>query len=274
MIVECPGCHLRYDLAGRPPGTRARCRCGHEFALGAVGEDASVLSCPGCGGKSSATQTRCEYCGIPLATIRCPRCFALGFAGSKHCAQCGATLEAPARAFHDDGSSAMRCPRCQVALTADLVSDTLVDECDRCGGLWLDHGVLERVIEERRRQPTLGVALGRLAPPATNVDARKVVYLHCPECSTLMNRNNFAKRSGVIVDVCPAHGIWFDNGELARIIEFVRSGAWERALAIEHAANTAAATKVSLPAEEKSGGAGLGTYGLSALLAAIAGLLE
>jgi Zn-finger nucleic acid-binding protein len=168
----------------------------------------------------------------------------------------------------------MRCPRCQLALTANLVSDTLVDPCDRCGGLWLDHGVLERVIEERRRQPTLGVALGRLPPTATIVDTHKVVYLHCPECGTHMNRNNFAKRSGVIVDVCPAHGIWFDNGELACIIEFVRSGGWERALAIEHAANTAAATKVSLPTEEKGGGAGLGAGSLTALLAAIAGLFE
>ena len=33
MIVECPGCHSRYDVTGRPPGTRARCRCGSVFLL-------------------------------------------------------------------------------------------------------------------------------------------------------------------------------------------------------------------------------------------------
>jgi Zn-finger nucleic acid-binding protein len=274
MIVECPGCHLRYDLAGRPSGTQARCRCGREFAIGVASDHASVLSCPGCGGKSSASQTRCEYCGIPLATIRCPRCFALCFAGAKHCAQCGSILTAPARAFHDDGSAAMRCPRCRVALTADLVSDTLVDQCDHCGGLWLDHRVLERVIDERRRQPTLDVALGRLPVPLENVDTRKVVYLHCPECGTIMNRRNFGKRSGVIVDVCPAHGVWFDNGELARIIEFVRSGGWERALAIEHAAHTAEVTKPVLPTDDRSATFGVTAASVGAALQMIANFFE
>ena len=33
MIVECSGCHLRYDVTGRPPGTQARCRCGTVFVL-------------------------------------------------------------------------------------------------------------------------------------------------------------------------------------------------------------------------------------------------
>jgi Zn-finger nucleic acid-binding protein len=39
-----------------------------------------------------------------------------------------------------------------------------------------------------------------------------------------MNRNNFASSSGVIVDICKRHGIWFDAEELPRIIEFIRKG--------------------------------------------------
>ena len=39
-----------------------------------------------------------------------------------------------------------------------------------------------------------------------------------------MNRRNYGKRSGVIVDVCRAHGVWFDNEELTRVLEFVRAG--------------------------------------------------
>lgn len=237
MIVECPGCRLRYDLTGRPPGTRMRCRCRHEFVLGPAAADAATLSCPGCGGKSAPTRTRCEYCGNPLASVRCPRCFALAFAGAKHCSACAAPLIAPARAFDDDGSSALRCPRCRVALVAELVGDALLDHCDGCGGLWVDHGVLERVLDARRREPTLEAALGALPPAVTpRTGSRKVVYVRCPECATLMNRKNFGNRSGVIVDVCPSHGIWFDAGELARVVEFVRSGAWERALEAERRA--------------------------------------
>ena len=39
----------------------------------------------------------------------------------------------------------------------------------------------------------------------------------CPECGQLMNRKNFANTSGVIVDVCRAHGIWFDDREVERV---------------------------------------------------------
>lgn len=39
-----------------------------------------------------------------------------------------------------------------------------------------------------------------------------------------MNRVNFGRRSGVIVDVCRAHGTWFDAGELVAALEFVAQG--------------------------------------------------
>ena len=35
-----------------------------------------------------------------------------------------------------------------------------------------------------------------------------------------MNRINF-DRSGVVVDICKGHGIWFDRDELTRVAEFI-----------------------------------------------------
>ena len=52
----------------------------------------------------------------------------------------------------------------------------------------------------------------------------KVRYFPCPQCGQLMNRMNFARCSGVIVDVCRGHGTWFDASELRAIIEFIRRG--------------------------------------------------
>ncbi|HEX9545464.1 MAG TPA: zf-TFIIB domain-containing protein, partial [Pyrinomonadaceae bacterium] len=46
----------------------------------------------------------------------------------------------------------------------------------------------------------------------------------CPHCGQLMNRVNFARCSGVIVDVCKGHGTWFDRDELSGIIQFIRGG--------------------------------------------------
>jgi Zn-finger nucleic acid-binding protein len=45
----------------------------------------------------------------------------------------------------------------------------------------------------------------------------------------MMKRENFRETSGVVVDVCPAHGIWFDRGELATLLEFAASGAMANA---------------------------------------------
>jgi len=60
-----------------------------------------------------------------------------------------------------------------------------------------------------------------------------VRYVPCPLCAKLMNRINFGKRSGVVVDSCAKHGTWFDGDELRRVVEFVRDGGLDRARAIE-----------------------------------------
>jgi hypothetical protein len=39
-----------------------------------------------------------------------------------------------------------------------------------------------------------------------------------------MNRKNFARLSGVVIDVCRPHGAWFDRGELGAIRAFLREG--------------------------------------------------
>jgi Zn-finger nucleic acid-binding protein len=44
-----------------------------------------------------------------------------------------------------------------------------------------------------------------------------------------MNRQVFGRISGVIVDVCRSHGVWFDAGELAEVLTFVSKGGLERA---------------------------------------------
>lgn len=39
-----------------------------------------------------------------------------------------------------------------------------------------------------------------------------------------MNRFNFAGCSGVILDSCRPHGVWFDPEELRGIVAFIRGG--------------------------------------------------
>jgi Zn-finger nucleic acid-binding protein len=151
------------------------------------------------------------------------------FRGVKHCAACGASADAPAHVATEQGQSERQCPRCSASgpapLDAQLVAETLLDQCPDCGGLWVDQTAFERLTREAESATTAG-ALGTLPRPHRKTDSRasKVTYLRCPDCESLMNRRNYGKRSGVIVDVCSAHGIWFDDKELTRVLEFVRSG--------------------------------------------------
>jgi Zn-finger nucleic acid-binding protein len=68
-----------------------------------------------------------------------------------------------------------------------------------------------------------------VARPAGVVDVR-VKYLRCPVCRGKMDRVNFARVSGVVVDVCADHGTWFDLNELHLIVDFIISGGLERVL--------------------------------------------
>jgi Zn-finger nucleic acid-binding protein len=107
------------------------------------------------------------------------------------------------------------------------VGETSLRGCNKCDGLWMDVATFEAVCAERERQSAV---LGFLDDRTVRgVPMTKVSYVPCPDCSELMNRNNFARASGVIVDICREHGVWFDADELPSIIEFIRKGGMEKA---------------------------------------------
>ena len=102
------------------------------------------------------------------------------------------------------------------------VGATAMLECESCFGLWLDVSTFEKVCADREQQSAvLGMATHAVS---ASHETSKVNYVPCPECSQLMNRMNFARCSGVIVDICKQHGTWFDRDELSRIVEFISDG--------------------------------------------------
>ncbi len=191
---------------------------------------AETLKCPNCGVAVSSRSPQCQYCDSRLATVACPSCFALMFIGSKHCPRCGAAA-APAE---PTDLPALRCPRCRVEMQSLVIGATQVRECAQCEGLWVDVASFEKICAEREQQSAvLGTA--SLTPAHAVSAPNKVSYVPCPQCAQLMNRVNFAKCSGVIVDVCKGHGTWFDRDELSQIVEFVRGGGLETSRAREKA---------------------------------------
>jgi Zn-finger nucleic acid-binding protein len=186
---------------------------------------AETLNCPSCGAAVLADATHCSFCEARLATVACPRCFAMMFVGSKHCPSCGAKA---AQAEVVEAAS-RKCPRCRVGLEAIEVGGATLRECPRCDGLWVDVESFQRICEEREEQSAL-LGAAALVPKQQLAGAPdKIRYVPCPECGQLMNRVNFARSSGVIVDVCKGHGTWFDRDELREIVEFIRGGGMEAA---------------------------------------------
>jgi Zn-finger nucleic acid-binding protein len=121
--------------------------------------------------------------------------------------------------------SGLVCPNCDRALAVFAGSPGKLFDCDKCGGQLVEHPLLQELLERRE---ICGAAVPRRAYVRESALA-SVHYVPCPACRVLMNRHNFGGSSGVVVDVCKSHGVWFDAGELPRVLEFVVNGGLARA---------------------------------------------
>jgi Zn-finger nucleic acid-binding protein len=232
-LVACPQCHAQFDVAGVSAESVA-CPCGATLsAAPPAAKDVAVTRCAACGALVGETETTCSYCHAEVtrrperAGPVCPECYARNPAGARHCTGCGvAFLPQPARVR----SRSLECPVCPgVPLVARNLGGLWVDECPMCLGLWAPGDVMDRLVDrvrERRRRDG--------APPASHATRERrapwqaaVTYRHCPECKGAMQRRNFGRRSGVVVDWCGNHGTWLDAHEMEDIAAFVLGGGLE-----------------------------------------------
>jgi Zn-finger nucleic acid-binding protein/RNA polymerase subunit RPABC4/transcription elongation factor Spt4 len=187
--------------------------------------NATTLNCHSCGAAVSSEAPNCEHCGARLASIACPACFAMMFQGSKFCPHCGS----PAVQWASEKTDWL-CPSCRVPMLRGKLQDVPLHECGKCYGLWLGTPSFEHICRNAEQQ---AAALGSAQPAGGPAALAPVRYVRCPQCSELMHRLNFARCSGVIVDVCRAHGTWFDANELHCIVHFIRAGGLDRSRAKE-----------------------------------------
>jgi Zn-finger nucleic acid-binding protein len=189
-----------------------------------------TLRCPGCGAPANADAAACSYCGSALATVTCASCYGAMFAGSRFCAHCGA--EAVREEVEE--RAPLRCPRCkEEEMRSLLLGKTKVRECGACGGLWMAPADLQALADTKELHSGIVAVLAAHAPSAPALPD-VIRYLPCPECGKLMNRSNFAKSSGVVLDVCKTHGVWLDRGELPALLAFIGGGGLARARARDH----------------------------------------
>src|ERR1044071_4064983 len=184
------------------------------------------LACPHCGAAApSIDAARCAYCGSVLTAIGCPSCFGTMFAGMQFCPHCGAR----AARVVDESAPPLVCPGCRAAMHAVAVGSTPFHECTECASVWLETATFTQLCMDREQRSAIGALIGAAPTDVNPTVGLAVRYVPCPTCTKVMNRENFGRRSGVVIDVCKQHGVWFERGELHSVIRFIESGAFTEA---------------------------------------------
>ena len=230
-LVACANCHTQFDVTDIS-AKEFPCRCGATVEnrdLAAV--DATIERCGSCGAITGAETESCDFCGSVIVrdpgapSLICPECYARTAEDSRFCTACGVAFRP--EAVRVEGHE-LPCPVCDVLMPPRQVGGVGLNECTKCNGLWAPGESFEVLVDraidaQRQADPD---QLGALRPRVTgsNPASQRVQYRKCPECVGPMQRRNFRKSSGVIIDVCNAHGTWLDADELEQIAGFILSG--------------------------------------------------
>jgi Zn-finger nucleic acid-binding protein/DNA-directed RNA polymerase subunit RPC12/RpoP len=245
LLVACPKCKRQYDASTLKVGQRFRCHCGAALSVHEPqGHDAAVVCCAHCGAPRADGALKCAYCGADftlherdLDTV-CPHCFTRVSNKARFCHFCGTAIHPESMAGE---SSNLICPACgpEHTLTSRAWSDISVMECNRCTGVWLSNESFQHLMDQTSTESFNSEARENSRLPrepqveAGPPDGGKR-YRPCAVCRKLMVKRNFAQ-SGVIIDICRYHGMWFDADELPRILDWIHAGGTRRVIEIETA---------------------------------------
>lgn len=240
ILAACKNCSTQYEVSGQKTGDTLHCRCGGLIVVPEVrAQEARLVRCASCGAVRGSGGLNCEFCGARFSTVdkgwgsMCPQCFCRLPSEAQFCVECGLKI-APQKL--DAIVSDMLCPRCGVALQRRLVERIEVYECVACVGLWAPTATFEAICQdtETRSQAVTLMGLAKRGRRRFELTAdEQVRYIPCPVCKRLMNRRNFGGISGVIVDLCRDDGVWLDNQELNRIVQFIEAGGLDKAREFE-----------------------------------------
>lgn len=120
------------------------------------------------------------------------------------------------------------CPHCEVALQTIKLSvngSLFIERCNTCFGLFFDSGEIEALLESSVSNVfEINFELINNINKDRYQNNKDFKYVKCPVCQIHMNRVNFGRRSGVIIDQCKKHGVWLDSGEITHLMEWKKAG--------------------------------------------------
>ena len=112
------------------------------------------------------------------------------------------------------------CPRCGGPALGPAETDgVLLQGCAGCGGIWVDDGSSRRLIAAPSAQ---AAQLASVASQNARQQVDTSSTVACPVCRKTMRHQDFPN-ARLRLDVCDAHGSWFDRGELAALVELLHA---------------------------------------------------
>lgn len=106
----------------------------------------------------------------------------------------------------------MICPVCKESLIVLELDQVEIDFCTECHGIWLDSGELEILLGNTE------AALAFIAHFDSLTSVKEDRY-KCPICNSRMEKIQYTDPQSPVLDRCVKnHGIWFDSGELERVL--------------------------------------------------------
>jgi Zn-finger nucleic acid-binding protein len=108
----------------------------------------------------------------------------------------------------------MDCPVCKNAMITLELKDVEIDYCTDCGGIWLDAGELELLLDEPEKAKHL--------LDSFRIDSKCTERMRkCPICDKKMQKIVVgSSKPDLLIDKCRrGDGLWFDKGELRDIFD-------------------------------------------------------
>ena len=107
----------------------------------------------------------------------------------------------------------MKCPVSKEPMIVLELDEVEIDYCTSCGGIWLDAGELDLLIEDEKDREIL------LSSFHKDAEHPEKPY-KCPMCNKKMDKVHVGENKDVLLDKCPDNeGLWFDKGELKGVIQ-------------------------------------------------------
>ena len=108
----------------------------------------------------------------------------------------------------------MDCPACKNAMITLELEGVEIDYCTDCGGIWLDAGELELLLNEPDKAKNL---LDSFKIDSKGTEKKR----KCPICDKKMQKIVVgSSKPTLLIDKCSrSDGLWFDKGELQDIFD-------------------------------------------------------